>query len=199
MKKHLFVVLAAALVLVGTPAFSKTSKEVRQAKKVAKTEARALEKEGYKLTGIGDLRAELQDYILETREGKEQIVGISGPSVSLNLAKIAAENNAINEYVNRSGGMVKARLTSDLSDVDGVQRDNLVAAFERMAVQEVKNDVKFCFSVVKERRREFSVRTYALVDNGEVHEAKMKALRQALEELGLAEKYGSKISEWIGE
>ncbi len=191
--------LAAALVLVCSPTIAQTKQEIRQAKKLARSEAKELEKEGYKLTEIGDLTALLQDYILESKKGKEQIVGTSGPSVSLNLAKITAENNAINEYVNRSGGMVKARITSDLSNVDGVQRDNLVAAFERMAVQEVKNDVTFCFSVVKEARRQYNVRTYALVNDDDAHKARMKALEQALAELGLTEQYGSKISEWIKE
>lgn len=195
--KRIIPMLAAAVVLVCNPVFAQTKKEIRQAKKLAKSEAKVLEKDGYKLTEIGDLTAKLQDYILQTMQGKEQIVGTSGPSVSLNLAKITAENNAINEYVNRSGGMVKARITSDLSDVDGVQRDNLVAAFERMAVQEVKNDVKFCFSVVKEARRQYDVRTYALVNDDDAHKARMKALEQALAELGLTEKYGSKVSEWI--
>lgn len=197
--KRMITMLAAAVVLVCNPVLAQTKKEIRQAKKVAKTEAKTLEKEGYKLTEIGDLTAKLQDYILESMKGKEQIIGTSGPSVSLNLAKITAENNAINEYVNRSGGMVKARITSDLANVDGVQRDNLVAAFERMAVQEVKNDVTFCFNVVKENRRQFNVRAYALVNNDDAHKARMKALEAALAELGLTEQYGSKISEWIKE
>lgn len=197
--KRMITMLAAAVVLVCNPVLAQTKKEIRQAKKVAKTEAKTLEKEGYKLTEIGDLTAKLQDYILESKKGKEQIIGTSGPSVSLNLAKITAENNAINEYVNRSGGMVKARITSDLANVDGVQRDNLVAAFERMAVQEVKNDVTFCFNVVKENRRQFNVRAYALVNNDDAHKARMKALEAALAELGLTEQYGSKISEWIKE
>jgi len=197
--KHSFILLAASMVLLCTPVFAQSKKEIRQAKKVARTEAKQLENDGYKLTEIGDLTAELQEYVLESNKGKEQIVGTSGPSVSLNLAKVTAENNAINEYVNRTGGMVKARITSDLSNVDGVQRDNLVAAFERMAVQEVKNDVKVCFSVVREHRRQFEVRTYCLVDTNEAHNAAVKALENALSELGLTEQYGSRISEWIKE
>ena len=125
--KHTIAVIAAAMLAVCAPVFAQTSKEIRQAKKLARSEAKQLENDGYKLTEIGDLQAELQDYILESKQGKEQIVGTSGPTVSLNLAKITAENNAINEYVNRTGGMVKARITSDLSDVDGVQRDERTA------------------------------------------------------------------------
>lgn len=197
--KHVFTVFAAALLLVCTPVLAQSSKEIRQAKKLARAEAKELESQGYKLSEIGDLKAELTDYILESKKGKEQIIGTSGPSASLNLAKLTAQNNAINEYINKSGGMVKARITSDMSSVDGVQRDNLVAAFERMAVQEVKNDVKFCVTVVREQRRQFDVRVYCLVDSNDAHNAKMKALEQALQELGMAEKYGSKIAEWIEE
>ena len=197
--KHVFTLLAAAILLVCIPASAQTSKEIRKAKKLARTEAKALENEGYKLSEIGDLKAELTDYILESMQGKEQIIGTSGPSASLNLAKLTAENSALNEYVNRTGGMVKARITSDLSNVDGVQRDNIVAAFERMAVQEVKNDVKFCFTVVKEQRRQYDVRVYCLVDSNDAHNAMMKALEHALQELGMAEQYGSKVSEWIQE
>ena len=171
--KHVFTLLAAAILLVCTPASAQTSKEIRKAKKLARTEAKALENEGYKLSEIGDLKAELTDYILESMQGKEQIIGTSGPSASLNLAKLTAENSALNEYVNRTGGMVKARITSDLSNVDGVQRDNIVAAFERMAVQEVKNDVKFCFTVVKEQRRQYDVRVYCLVDSNDAHNTMM--------------------------
>lgn len=197
--KHVFTLLAAAFLLVCTPASAQTPKEIRQAKKLAKTEAKALEKQGYKLSEIGDLKAELTDYILASMKGREQIIGTSGPSASLNLAKLTAENSALNEYVNRTGGMVKARITSDLSNVDGVQRDNIVAAFERMAVQEVKNDVQFCFTVVKEQRRQYDVRVYCLVDANDAHNAMMKALEHALQELGMAEQYGSKISDWIQE
>ena len=197
--KHVFTVFAAALLLVCTPVLAQSSKEIRQAKKLARAEAKELESQGYKLSEIGDLKAELTDYILESKKGKEQIIGTSGPSASLNLAKLTAQNNAINEYINKTGGMVKARITSDMSSVDGVQRDNLVAAFERMAVQEVKNDVKFCVTVVREQRRQFDVRVYCLVDSNDLHNAKMKALEQALQELGMAEKYGSKIAEWIEE
>lgn len=197
MKTLCFAALSLVLTLLSPVCgLAQNEKEIRQVKKMAKAEAKSLTRDGYKLTEIGDLTTEMEKYLTETLRGKKQLVGISGACVSANLAKITAQNNAINEFVNLSGGMVKARITSDMSDVDGVQRDDFVAAFERIVAADIKNEVKFSFSVIREHHHEFFVRAYALVDRDAMYKAKTKALEQALDELGMKEKYGSNISQW---
>ena len=196
--KKLFSILIATIVAF-SPVYAQTKKDAKTAKKEAKLAAKDLQREGYKLLELGDLQIQLEDYLLKAKSGQKQIVGTAEGCMSLNLAKTTALNNAINEYATMSGGMVKGRITSNTSSINGQQVDDIVAAYERLVLKEIKGEIQTCVTLVKETKKKFDVRVYCLVDYDAAHAARMKAMRLALEELELTQKYGTEVSNWIDE
>ena len=190
--------MLAALVAIA-PVAAQSSKDVRAAKKEAKTAAKQLKKEGFKLLELGDLQMQLQDYLVRAKAGCKQIVGTADNCMSINLGKTTALNNAINEYATLSGGVVKGRITTNTSNISGQQADDIVAAYERLVLKEIKGEIQTCITLVRQNKRNYDVRVYCLVDYDAAHAAKMKAMQLALEELNLAQQYGSAISDWIDE
>lgn len=201
MKKLLsiLVVSAIAILVAATPVFAQSNKDVKAAKKEAKTAAKQLKKEGFKLLELGDIEVQLGDYLVKAKSGQKQIVGTADDCMSVNLGKTTALNNAINEYATLSGGMVKGRITSNTSNISGQQVDDIVAAYERLVLKEIKGEIQTCVTLVRENKKHFDVRVYCLVDYDAAHAARMKAMRLALEELELTQAYGSKVSDWIDE
>lgn len=197
MKKIVLMILAA-IVAIG-PVAAQSNREIRAAKREAKTAAKQLKRDGFKLLELGDLQMQLEDYLLRAKAGCKQIVGTADNCMSINLGKTTALNNAINEYATLSGGVVKGRITTSTSNISGQQADDIVAAYERLVLKEIKGEIQTCITLVRQNKKNYDVRVYCLVDYDAAHAAKMKAMQLALEELNLAQQYGSAISDWIDE
>lgn len=197
MKKFIAVAFFAAMIV--WPVCAQSSYDIKVAKKEAKIAAKQLTKENFKLLELGDLQLQLESYLVEAKSGKKQVVGTAADCMSINLGKITALNNAINEYAMLSGGIVKGRIASNASNIAGQQVDDIVAAFERLVQKEIKGEIKSCVTLVREHDNKFDVRVYCLVDLESAHAAKMRAMTLALEELKLSQEYGSQISDWIDE
>lgn len=197
MKRIILIVIAAVIAI--SPVHAQSRREVKAAKKEAKLATKQLKSDGFKLLELGDLRLQLENFLIKAKTGNKQIIGTADDCISINLGKTIALNNALVEYANLSGGIVKGRITSDASNVNGQQADNLVAAYERLVLKEIKGEVQTYVTLIREEKKTFDVRVYCLVDFDSAHAAKMKAMEQALEELDLSQQYGSKTAEWVGE
>lgn len=198
MKKKVLMVAIVSLIAL-SHVMAQTKQEIKAAKKEAKIAAKQLKKEGYKLLELGDMQLQLQDYLTKAKSGCKQIVGTAESCMTINLGKTTALNNAINEYATMSGGIVKGRITSNTSNINGTQVDDIVAAYERLVMKEVKGEIQTCVTLVMENKKNFDVRVYCLVDYDAAHAARMKAMTLALEELNLSQEYGSQVSDWIDE
>lgn len=204
MKKITIMIFAMFIAMVSLTAQSNnnvktTKQEAKAAKKEAKAAAKQLKAEGFKLLELGDLQMQLQDYLVRAKAGCQQIVGTADHSMNINLGKTTALNNAINEYATLSGGVVKGRITTNTSNISGQQADDIVAAYERLVLKEIKDEIKNCITLVRDNKKDYEVRVYCLVDYDTAHAAKMKAMKLALEELNLAQEFGSSISDWVDE
>lgn len=197
MKK--FISILIATVVAVSPVLAQTKQDIKAAKKEAKIAAKTLLNQGYRLLELGDLQTQLENFLLKAKSGQKQVVGTAEGCMSLNLAKTTALNNAINEYATMSGGMVKGRIASNSSSINGQQVDDIVAAYERLVLKEIKGEIQGCITLVKETKKKYDVRVYCLVDLDAAHAARMKAMSLALEELELSQKYGTEISNWIDE
>lgn len=196
--KKIAIMMLMAFVAMG-PIAAQSSKDIKAAKKEAKVSVKQLKKEGFKMLELGDMQMQLQDYLVRAKSGCKQVVGTADDCMSINLGKTTALNNAINEYATLSGGVVKGRITTNTSSISGQQVDDIVAAYERLVLKEIKGEIQTCVTLVRENKKTYDVRVYCLVDHDAAHAAKMKAMQLALEELNLAQQYGSAISDWIDE
>lgn len=197
MKK--IVMAAIAIIIAISPVFAQSAQDVKAAKKEAKIAAKQLTKEGYKLLELGDMKLQLESYMAKAKAGCKQIVGTAEDCMTVNLGKTTALNNAINEYATLSGGVVKGRITSNTSNISGQQLDDIVAAYERLVLKEIKGEIQTCVTLVKDSNKRYDVRVYCLVDYDAAHAARMKAMQLALEELNITQQYGSQVSDWIDE
>lgn len=189
--------LVIALLFALSPLSAQSKREVRAIKKEAKAMARQLEEDGFRSVDFGALEPLIENYLFGARLGHTQIIGTANQSRSLNLGKITAFTNAINEHVSMISADVTGRISSNSSSIDGKEREDIIAAFERKVQSEVKGEVRTCFTVIRERKNRYDVRVYCLVDYDAAHAAHMRAMKMALEELELTQEYGDALSDWI--
>ena len=141
---------------------------------------------------VVDLEEGTKPYkFLNTAEGKR----------SVNMAKTIARNNVLNEHAESARSIVKGRVTSDMHDVSNVQNENFVAAYERLVCAELNGEVRVSYTLVRHNKKQntYDVKLVCLVDYDAAHKAHLNAMKRAAEQQEMAQKYGSKISEWINE
>lgn len=195
LKKIISVVIASVIAL--SPLYAQSKREIKAVKKEAKAMARQLEEEGFRSVDFGALEPLLENFLFGARYGHTQIIGTANDSGSLNVGKLTAFTNALNEHVSMISADVIGRINSDSSSMEVKERDDIIAAFERQVQTEVKSEVRTCLTVVRERKKRYDVRVYCLVDFEAAHAAHMRAMKMALEELELTQEYGEVSSGWI--
>lgn len=198
MKKHILII-AAALLVAAAPLNAQSKSEAKDIRKEAKAAARQLRKEGYSILGVGEPVSQLTLYLTRVRGGCTQIIGTADGCMSVNLGKVTALNNAANEYATLSGGLVKGRLTSSLIGISEQQADDLVGAYERLVYKNIQGELISPLVVYRKTGDGYDVRAYCLVDYDSSGIAQEAAFRKALESSGLAQEFGSRLTDWIDE
>lgn len=197
--KKFFILFAAALLAAVTPIQAQSKSEVNSIRKEAQKTSKKLTKEGFHLLEVGQLEERMTDYMLKVHDGCTQLVGTAEGCKSINLAKLTALNNAANEYATLSGGLVKGRLVSSINNLSELQTDDLVGAFERLIYKRIQGEIISPIILVRETKSGYDARVYSLVDYNTALIAQKSAFQKAIEESGLAQEYGSQLSEWIDE
>lgn len=200
MKKILL--LLSVVLLAAAPLSAQTNKQSRLAKKEAKKAVKEAEKEGFKMLEVGDLEMRIANHLEKVYAGTAfQIVNTAEGKRSINMAKTIARNNILNEHAESARAIVKGRVTSDMHDVNNVQSENFVAAYERLVLAELNGEVRVSYTLVRHNKKQntYDVKLVCLVDYDAAHQAHLNAIKRAAEQQELAQKYGTKISEWINE
>lgn len=198
--KRLLVIALVALAAVPVTLSAREGKEMKNATKAARETARALKKEGFRPVEYGDGTAGLARYFSKVGEGCQGFVGTADACISVNLAKITAQTNVANEYALAAGGRIRGRVTSSTSHIGDEQLDDIIAAYERLIIHDIRGELSTSITFVKkERNGRYCVRVFCVVDNDAAHSARLKAIQRSLEETGMAEAYGSMVSDWIDE
>ena len=200
MKKLLVLGIVALFAI--TPLYAQTNKQTRLAKKEAKKAVKEAEKEGYKMLEVGDLEMRIAQHLEKVYAGEAfQIVNTAEGKRSINLAKTIARNNILNEHAESARAIVKGRVASDMHDVGNVQQENFVAAYERLVLAELNGEVRVSYTLVRHNKKQntYDVKLVCLVDYEAAHKSHLNAIKRAAEQQELAQKYGTKISNWINE
>ena len=185
------------------PLSAQVDKDVaRTAKKDAAKSAKAALKDGYTMLESGDLESRIAKH-LEMVYSKTafEITNTAEGKRSVNMAKTIARNNVLNEHAESARSMVKARVTSDMQDVNNVQSENFVAAYERLVCSELNGEVRVSYTLVRHNKKDntYDVKLVCLVDYDAAHKVHVNAIKRAAEQQQLAQQYGTKISSWIDE
>lgn len=128
------------------------------------------------------------------------MTGNANAKKSINLAKTNARNNAINEYAEYARSMVRARINTDLVDLNDEQRENFVAGYERLVIKELNGELKPSFYIYKRNSDgTYEMRAFFIVDENAAAAANKKALEAAAEEMGIARKYADEVSDFVND
>jgi len=153
--------------------------------KTIKREARMAalrdKRDGFKVLELGNASARYEDYLRRSYNGCQQLVGTAENCKTINLARIMARNNAINEYASEVGGLVKGKITTDVSE-DGVEQlDNILAHYERSIQKEIYGEIVLYLTLVKKHNNVYDVKVYFLIDPDAALKAKRRAMKIAIE------------------
>lgn len=201
MKKYvcisLLLLLCSSIVVCGQ------NRQLEKASnKMYKGKIKEYNREGWKLAGSSKtLEVALLEHYEKLKDPKnEELVGEVSQCKSLNVCKQAAYNNALITYANLAGSTLKGRVVSDLnvdqSSEDG-EFDKMYAAYERLVQQEVKGILTESYAIVKEKGGTKQYKVFFLVNEEKASVARLRALERAAQESAAAQKYATKIADFV--
>lgn len=197
MKKLISLAMLIAMTFAIVPAES-YGQAAKADVKAAKSQAKKLEKQGWQTEGATSLENGLVKIAQKEAAGFTLLLGTSYGSQKSNVAKTKARNNAINEFAEYGKSIVKARINTKVDDIDSEEVDNLVSGYERMLVRELDNLIPLP-SLILRRDNNGSVdyQCYYMINEQALRKAQKKAVEEAIEQSGLAAKYGDSISDFV--
>lgn len=143
------------------------------------------------------------DKLSELGDDAVEIVGIASKFKSKNVGVQMAYNNAIVTYAQRAGSHIKGRVASDISgdgtDAEG-EFEHFYAAYEREVEKEIKGELEPSFTVIRDNGDgTYEMQSYFIASESAASKARIRAYENAMKESQAAQKYATKISEFVNE
>ena len=132
-----------------------------------------------------------------------EIVGVASKFKSKNVGVQMAYNNAVVTYAQRAGSYIKGRVASDISgdgtDAEG-EFEHFYAAYEREVEKEIKGELEPSFTVIRDNGDgTYEMQSYFIASESAASKARIRAYENAMKESQAAQKYATKISEFVNE
>lgn len=206
MKKILFI-LFAMLLMAPVSADAQNKQLQKQLKKEYKTKMKEFKKEGWKLFGSSrSLEVVLlkhYDKLESLGENGHEEVGFAAASKSDNVLHQSAINNACNTYARNAGSHVKGRVVSDMAsngNDPSAEFDHFYAAYESLVEKEIRGEMQESFAIYRELRDgSKTVRVFFIINEDAATKARIRAYENAMKESEAAQKYATKVSEFVKE
>ena len=169
-------------------------------KKIVKANAKQFEKEGWVLDGTGTFLSVLTDHRSKIEGGKAtELVGNANNKKSVSLAKAIARNNAINEYAENACSMVRAKINTDLKDLNEEQRENFTAVYERLFNKEMTGILKSSFYMYRRNvDGTYDLRAFFIVDEESITTANKNAIQETADQTGISKQYAKEVAHMVG-
>lgn len=199
MKKLIGLVMLCAFTMTNVYGQS-IAKQLKSDKKAVQARVKELTADGWKSLQSDGLAKTVSDHNERKRNNPnlEELLGTANQVKTLNLGKAQARNNAINEYAELCGGMLRARITSDLRNINEEQADNLVSGYERILTQKLNGEVRPSYYIYKENNGgKYDVRGIFFIDLTVLERKQKEAIKEAADDAKVAFDYGQGISDFI--
>lgn len=195
MKKLFLIGLICLQCVCSLPMHAQSKEE----KKAIKKEVKTLEKDGWKSSKSGGLALAMSKHSqrLNSDPNLEEISGMAFGVGTPKLGESKSREDAISQFVDYCGGMVRARITSDTRDINGVEADNIIADYERILSESIQKDLIPSYYRYREINGKYQVIGHFLFNLKSVQKKSDDALKEALKEAGVAYDYGNAISDFI--
>lgn len=208
--KRIFTVMLAALILAAPVETVSSQNLSKIAKKEYKAKMKQLKKEKWELFGSSrTIETVLMNYYmaLDADDNVREIIGYAPHFNSKSVGHQTAINDACRTYAQQCGSTVKGRIDSDLasdgSDVTS-EFEHFYAAYERLVEKEIQGELVEKFSLIRQIGKEkgqviYEMQTFFLVDEDAATKARIRAYENALKESEAAQKYATKVSDFVKE
>lgn len=199
--------MAIAMLFIAQPMSAQNKVLSKALKKEYKAKIKELKKGGWELAGSSrslDV-ALLLHYEKLNDPNNHELPGEVSSCKSLNVCRQAALNNACTYYASLAGSKLKGRIVSDLAvdqtSIDGSEEfDKMYAAYERLVEKEIKGEIQESFSIQRtgaNGQKEY--KTYFIINEIAASKARIRAWENAALESEAAQRYATKVSEFIKE
>lgn len=202
MKKIIYALLALAFILPSV-ANAKTPLE-KAREKAYKEKLKEYKKEGWKPLGSKTLELVLlehYDKLAQLGSNGHEVEGISTRTQSINTGKQMAINNAVITYGQEAGSTLQGRVIADMS-ANGVDTsaefENFMAAYERLVEKEIRGEMVPSYTIMKENSDgSVQIRTYFIIEENQAQKARLRALKQAMQDSKVAADHAEQISNFV--
>jgi hypothetical protein len=173
--------------------------------KMAKKEAKKLEKEGWKVDGSMPLENLLYKHYqkLTDENNQELIANVVGNTTvkTLNQGQQWAATMASVSYAKQAGQLVRGRIAAEV----GAGTENMPSAdsfyegYESTVEKEIKGELKKSFSLYREKSNGIDYKAFYVVNEENASKARIRAMQLAMQESEFARQNAEKISEFVKE
>jgi Ca2+-binding EF-hand superfamily protein len=202
MKK--FVSFVLLMVIMITSAFGQPKETDKSLWKMAKKEAKKLEKEGWNVDSSIPLENVLfKHYQKLTDENNQELIAnvIGNTTVTtMNQGQQWTSTMASVSYAKQAGQNVRGRIAAEV----GAGTENMPSAdsfyegYESKVEKEIKGELKKSFSLYKEKSNgTIDYKAYYIVNEENASKARIRAMQLAIQESEFARQNAEKISEFV--
>lgn len=205
--KKILLFLFAMLLMAPISADAQNKQLQKQLKKEYKSKLKEYKKEGWKLFGsarsIEVVLLKHYDKLESLGDNGYEQVGFSSANKSDNVVYQSAINNACNSYARKAGSHVKGRVVSDMAS-DGndpsAEFDHFYAAYEALVEKEIRGEMQESFAIYRELGGgSKTVQVFFIINEDAATKARIRAYENAMKESEAAQKYATKVSEFVKE
>ncbi len=205
--KKLFSVLVLVTIFVAG-AVAQPRMNEKTVWKMAKKEAKKLQKEGWEKSGSVPLENALYDHYAKLFLGEkpvQELVGnvLGNTSVTtVNQGDQWARTMVCISYSKQAGQTIRGRIAAEMGAGlnGGPAADAFYEAYESKVEKELKGEIRSSFGVYRTNKDgKLDYKGYFLVDEEEAHRARMRAWEMAREESEFARQNAERISEFVQE
>ncbi len=204
MKKIISILFLTVFVIVS--AMAQPGNDEKALWKVAKKEAKALIKDGWKADGSMPIENLLFNHYKKiSNEEFQELIGnvIGNTSVTtMNQAQQWAATQVAISYAKSAGQTVRGRIEAEVGAglADSPSADFFYEGYESKVEKEIKGEIKKSFALYREKRGGgIDYKAYYVVNVEAAHKARMRAMEMAMEESEFARENAERISEFVNE
>ena len=179
-------------------------------KKEYKSKMKEYKKEGWQVFGTSHSLdvALLNHYEKLAEEGAMEISGVASAFVSKNVGQQSAMNAACNNYARMAESQIRGRIVSDIfNNADKVPEefDKFYAAYESKVEKEIKGELVPTYSIIRSKGKDangqeiFEMQSFFVVNENAASKARLRAIKNAIDESEAAQKYADQISSFVSD
>lgn len=205
MKKFIALLFAALMIVPTISAEPVDKKTEKRMQKECKAKTKQLKKAGWEVFGSArTLEGALENHfatLIKLGDDANEFMGNATRVKNKNVGQQMAVNNACINYAQQQGSDLKGRVLSEIAangDDTTMEMDKFFNAYERTVEKNIKGEMKPSYQLIRTNPDgTYEIEAYFIVSESAASKARIRAMEDALAESEAAQRYATKISEFV--